>query len=100
MKVEFSPEADREADEGANWWLGHRDKNPRLFVIELTRAVRKLGRTPFVGWLVETPGLDYEVRYVPMKKTRFRIFYRVNTEAGVVEILRLWHMSRDAMPPF
>ena len=100
MKVEFSPEADREADEGLAWWLAHRDKNPRLFGTELALAVKKLARTPFVGWLVEAPGLDYDVRYVPMKKTRFRIFYRVKSDTGVVEILRLWHMSRNDMPSF
>lgn len=100
MKVEFSPEADREADAGQEWWFAHRDKAPALFAKELERAVRKLSRTPFAGEVVDTPGLEFEVRYVAMRKTRFRVYYRVNREDRVVQVLRLWHMSRGDLPTF
>ena len=79
---------------------GSRDKAPHLFDKELAAAIRKLRRTPLAGLVVTTPGLDFEVRYVPMKKTRFRIFYRVNRVAKTVEVLRLWHMSRGEDPRF
>jgi hypothetical protein len=44
-----------------------------------------------------TPGSSFEVRGLAMPKTRFRLYYRVRSD--VVEILRLWHMSRDVAPP-
>jgi hypothetical protein len=49
LRVEFSPQADKDADDGLDWWLEHRDKAPQLFRIELQAAVKKLGKTPFIG---------------------------------------------------
>ena len=100
MRVEFSPQADSDADEGLDWWFEHRDKAPQLFRQELHGAVKKLGKTPLIGERVATPGASFEVRYVSMPKTRFRVYYRVKADAGVVEVLRLWHMSRGEAPTF
>lgn len=97
MRVEFSPQADKDADDGLDWWLEHRDKAPQLFRTELQAAVKKLGKTPFIGVRVVTPGSSLKVRRLAMSKTQFRLYYRVR--ADVVEILRLWHMSRGATPP-
>jgi len=98
VRVEFSPYASQDADDGRDWWLRHRDKAPDLFDEELEAAVKKLSQAPYAGEVVTTRGLKFEVRYVSMRKTRFRVFYRVNAEARLVEILRLWHMSRGETP--
>jgi plasmid stabilization system protein ParE len=98
LKVVFSPQADAEADRALDWWLENRDKAPQLFEQELARAIAKLKETPRIGQRILTRGLNFEVRFLLLPKTRFRLFYRVLPEADLVEILRLWHTSRGAEP--
>jgi len=57
---------------------------------ELVSRALEVGRNPFVGQLVrERPGARKILRY------SYRIYYDVNEEQRVVEILRIWHGARD-----
>src|ERR1700733_8936488 len=57
---------------------------------ELVSRALEVGRNPFVGQIVRGRlGARKVLRY------SYRIYYDVNEEQGVVEILRIWHGSRD-----
>jgi hypothetical protein len=42
LRIRFTPEALQAARTKRAWWEQHRDKAPRLFVIELAAVVAKL----------------------------------------------------------
>jgi plasmid stabilization system protein ParE len=57
---------------------------------ELVSRALELGRNPFVGQIVkQRPGVRKILRY------SYRIYYDVNEERRVVEVLRIWHGARD-----
>ena len=100
MRIRFTPEALQAARTKRAWWEQHRDKAPRLFVIELAAVVAKL-----------RDGADEErQRYglrggrviwrMLMPKTLNHVYYRIDPTGGVVEILVIWNATAGATPEF
>ena len=98
MRIRFTPEALQAARTKRAWWEQHRDKAPRLFVIELAAVVAKL-----------RDGADEDrQRYglrggrviwrLLMPKTRNHVYYRIDPTGGVVEILVIWNATAGASP--
>ena len=65
--------------------------------VELDRSLELIAHQPEAG--LKTPTTQFEgVRRVLLKRVRYHLFYRVNAKARVIEVLALWHTSRDDDP--
>lgn len=98
MRVRFTPEARLAVREKRAWWEQHREKAPRLFIEELAVVVAKLRDD------ADEKRQQYAARggrviwRILMPKTRHHIYYRLNDDAGEVEILLVWNAVADAAP--
>jgi len=95
VQVVFSKRAQRQFETAVAWWREHREAAPFLLEDEVQATVKLLTGAPFSG----APGRDVrmqDVRRLILRDTRYLLFYRVHEVRGVVEILRLWHASRQA----
>ncbi len=70
MKVRFTPEAEKQADESDTWWREHRDVRD-LFARELAAI---------------------------MPKTRTCLYYTADIEAGVILVHAVWGAPRGEGP--
>lgn len=98
MRIKFSPESLQLIREKRIWWQRNRHKAPRLFAEELATIIAKLRR-----------GADADRRRfgmlggetiwcLLMRKTRNHVYYWVNNEAGIVEIVSVWNATAGAPP--
>lgn len=98
MRIRFTPEARQAIREKRTWWQEHRDKAPRLFIVELAAVVAKL-RTG-----ADKERHEYALRRgrivwrILMPKTRNHVYYRVDYAADEVEILLVWNAISGAAP--
>ena len=96
MKVRLLRRAERQLRLQLDWWDEHRPDAPHMLEVELRRVLTLLKAHPFMGVEARdarTPG----VRRV-LLRTEHVLYYRVNTKAGFIDILRAWHMSRGQAP--
>lgn len=84
-----SPLAEDDIRKADAWWRKHRDKNPLLFVKELDVATEVLERSPGVGGKVRGQRVKGDVYWIGLPKTKKKLYYRVEKETGVVEVIRL-----------
>jgi plasmid stabilization system protein ParE len=96
-RVELSPEALEQAQAISAYWFENRPAAPNLFVEELGAALRMLKETPRVGVRYEAPDFR-EMRRVLMPRTRYHIYYTVNSSTWMVRIHAIWHGSRGRGP--
>ena len=92
MKVIFSPRAQRSLD-SIEAYLIERNPSAALRVIDrIVGMAEVLADHPLMG-------RDYDGvnRVFAVPRTRYRIFYRVRKEAGLVEVLTIAHSSQ--LPP-
>jgi hypothetical protein len=98
VKVRFTPEALLSVREKRAWWQQHRDKAPQLFVQELAMLIAKL-----------RDGADSErqqfaargghiIWRILMPRTRNHVYYRVDENAGVVDVLLVWNAVAGSKP--
>jgi plasmid stabilization system protein ParE len=80
----------------AIWWQQNRQAAPDAVAIELERAFALLAVNPGLGTLARNAKLS-GVRRVHLAKIHHHLYYRVGGNA--VDILALWHTSRDSAPP-
>ena len=97
MRVVFTPEAERQADEMESWWRRHRPKAPGLFAGELAEGCRLIATMPTLGATYETKSGSV-VRRVLMPKTRTHVYFNVDEERDVVIVLAVWGAPRRRGP--
>jgi plasmid stabilization system protein ParE len=96
MKVRFTPEAEKQADESDAWWREHRDVRD-LFARELAATMATLVAAPRLGTIYTI--LDGQpVRKVLMPKTRHHVYYTADIEAGVILVHAVWGAPRGRGP--
>jgi plasmid stabilization system protein ParE len=97
MKVRFSEQGFERVQFVDDWWRANRDKAPDLFDEELNRIVTLLPRTPNMGTrYAEIGGLV--IRRVLLKKTRQYVYYWVDTDNDIIEIVSVWGTKRGKPP--
>ena len=96
-RVEFSPEAVRQAQQVEQWWRGNRPASPGLLMEELAGAVEALSASPGVGAPYRRAALP-GMRRVLLPRTRYHLYYTVDEAEEVVRIHALWHTARGQGP--
>jgi plasmid stabilization system protein ParE len=93
LKLEWTPSALAELEAIAAWsWREHPDSSERLLT-GLLNHIEMLAQFPFMGSAVksQSPGTRR------LLHTPFYMYYRVNRDAELIELLHIWHRSR--IPP-
>jgi plasmid stabilization system protein ParE len=98
LRINVVPRAQRDIREALSWWRENRPKAPRAMVDELRRAFHLLRVQPEVGTRAQSQELP-GVRRIHLGRVRYHVYYRVDLERHVVDILAVWHSSRGAPPP-
>ena len=96
LKVRYTRWAQRDYHLNGTWWREH-SSTPGLFEEEVQLKASRLAATPFLGVPVlntRTPGVRDEY----LDATRYHLYYRVDEDAGVLVVLRIWHASRGKKP--
>ena len=91
-KIQLSPLATRNIRAAANWWREKRPKAPRAFRQDLAHALRLVSEHPDVG----TPVAKTHLRRILVRRIRYWVYYRVYDD--YLEIVALWHVSREGSP--
>ncbi len=95
--VKMTRTAAREFDLLDAWWKANRDKNPFLFVDEVTEAIELLETTPEGGVSV-TSRAGPHFRRVALERCRNQIYYWHEPGQGVVWIVSFWGGPRRRRP--
>ena len=77
------------------WWRTHRLASPEALTREFKAARELLTDFPELGRIDEDQG--GEIRRIRLPVVRYVVYYRVNKTDRIVDILALWHASRQ--PP-
>jgi plasmid stabilization system protein ParE len=93
LKLRYSPQAAADIRAAVTWWRANRPAARGLLREELRRATRMLKLQPELGVLALDADLQGARRYL-LSGTRYNLYYRVNEK--VIEVIRLWHTSREA----
>jgi len=95
MRVESRSRAEEDVGNIERRWRANRQIAPDLFLDELEATIAALLRPPTLGAPARALPL-HRVRRVLMRRTRSYIYYRVFRET--LEVLAVWHASRDREP--
>jgi plasmid stabilization system protein ParE len=76
------------------WWRTYRLAAPNALRDEIRAACSLLSMNPEAGRIDGDQG--GEVRRLLLPATRYLLYYRVDHQAREVQILTLWHASREA----
>ena len=91
--VTFAPEAVAEVAVIASWWNEHRPASPRLFQVELDRAVLRLVEHPQIGRPVRAVGHS-NLRALVLKRSGYLVFYQLRVDERLVVVVRVRHGRR------
>lgn len=97
FQVKTSRKAASQVRSAARWWVQNRTKAPQAFTEELERAFDLICGFPTVGEPVphsKVPG----VRRILLGRVQYHLYYTVEPAIEIVEILALWHTSREGSP--
>jgi plasmid stabilization system protein ParE len=98
MRVVSSPEASECLDRIDAWWRAHRDKNPNLFDDEVQRVVALLPGSPYMGHVYRVRrGVAF--RRVLLERTHHYLYYWVDEESPVIEVVSIWGTPIEGAPP-
>ena len=95
MKVRVTKRAQAQIDRAVTWWDENRKLAPKAFDEDLAEAFSLLSVEPAIGTPVtnaRTPG----VRRLHLARIHYFLYYRVH--GGEVQVLSVWHTSRDSGP--
>lgn len=98
MRVRFTPEALQAARAKQAWWKRHRDKAPRLFVVELAAVVAKLREGTDKDRQRYALRAGRTIWRLLMPKTRHHVYYRLGPTADEIEIVVIWNATAGAPP--
>jgi plasmid stabilization system protein ParE len=93
----MSKQARADVLSAALWWKRNVGSSPTHLEAGLLHAQEKLSATPFIGVAVASAALP-NLRRLALLQSRYFIFYDVDVAAGLVTVLRVWHMSRGRQP--
>ena len=97
LRINVVPRAQRDIREALSWWRANRPKAPRAMTDELRRAFQLLRAQPEVGPRARSRELG-GVRRILLSRVHYHVYYRVDRERLVVDVLAVWHSSRGAPP--
>ena len=90
------PSAFGQLDEARRWWLANRDKAPQAFDEDIDEVIELLGDRPM---LVGRPvARDPRVRRAHLRRIRYYLYFQIDEERDLVEVLAVWHGSRGSPP--
>jgi hypothetical protein len=98
VRVIRTPVAEADIRAADEWWRANREKAPLRFVLELEAALEVLERSPHVGKRVRGGRIKGIVRWIGLPKSEKKLYYRVDDEAQLVEVLRLGGARRRQRP--
>jgi len=96
-RLRVAPRAAAQIREAADWWLANRPKAPHAFEEDLEKAFALVSSLPLAGQTVRHSRIA-GIRRVLMGRVRYYLYYRVETGRELVEVLALWHSSREGEP--
>jgi plasmid stabilization system protein ParE len=91
----FTPRARRDLRRAAAWWKRNRGAALSLLAEEVEAALLHLTRFPDAGVRVTR---RRAVRRQLLPGSRYHLFHRVDRTARRIEVLAIWHTSRDGGP--
>ena len=97
LRVEISDLAMAQVRAAEEWWRQNRPKAPNAVREELERAAVLISLQPESGALARNVSLA-GLRRIHLTRIRYYLFYRVLSGAEAIEILALWHSSRQGAP--
>jgi plasmid stabilization system protein ParE len=97
MRVFFTPEAERQAEEMDAWWRAHRPKAPGLFARELAELRDLLAGSPTLGVRYRSR-TGREVRRILMPKTRSHAYFELDEQLEAIVVLAIWGAPRRRGP--
>ena len=90
-RVLFLRRAKREYALALAWWRQNRPAAPTLLRGEARAARKLLAEQPYVGAVDP----QHALRRLLLTETGYHFYYRIHEDERVVEILAIWHVSRD-----
>ncbi|MEO8196295.1 MAG: type II toxin-antitoxin system RelE/ParE family toxin [Thermoanaerobaculia bacterium] len=97
LRLRVAPRAAIQIQTAARWWKVNRTKAPAAFFEDLSRTLAILRVQPDLGMRVANPNLP-GVRRVLLERVRYYLYYCEDDTNEVLEVLALWHSSRDSKP--
>ena len=97
LAVKPTPRAAVEIRRASAWWRSNRPAAPFALADDLERAFELLASQPGIGAQARNTKQE-GVRRLLLSRTGYHLYYRLNAEAGRVEILALWHAHRGREP--
>ncbi|MCK5690889.1 type II toxin-antitoxin system RelE/ParE family toxin [Myxococcota bacterium] len=96
LSIVVSADAEAEVLELASWWLTHRADSGVDIITAFETATTLLTSHPELGTLDEDIA---DVRWVRLKGTPYKLYYRYHRDSSVLEVLALWSGQRGEGPP-
>lgn len=96
FRIKISARAASQVQKAAEWWAENRPAAPGAVGSDFGEAVALLAEQPGIGARYEgarAPG----VRRLYLGRIGYFIYYKV--EDGALQVLALWHASREHQPP-
>lgn len=98
LPVDIVESADRAITKASQWWFENRPKAPEAFGEEIDRAIKLIAVEPEIGARALNVSLS-GVRRVHLARIHYHLYYRVTVATSPrIEILALWHTSREGPP--
>ena len=95
LQIKVARDAQAQIEEAAAWWTQNRPLAPGAVRQDLERILGLLAVDPAIGARAKRVKLQ-GVRRVTLSRIRYYIYYRVSGDA--LEVLALWHTSRERQP--
>ena len=81
------------------WWEVNRPKAPLALQEDFDDAMERLERLGDRGGVeLLSPGQRGGYRRLLLPRVRYYLYFRVVDDAGAIEVLALWHVSRGTRP--
>jgi len=97
-RIELTATARSQLRRALAWWRENRPESPNLLAVEMRGAVGALREAPGIGASHPRRGFP-GLRKVVLPRSRRAIFYEVDLERRLVQILAVWGTARGKGPP-
>lgn len=95
LRIKISARAALQTRRAAEWWVDNRPAAPGAVGKDVGESIALLAEQPSIGSRYEgarTPG----VRRLFLSRIGYFLYYRVASDS--LEVLALWHSSRESQP--
>jgi plasmid stabilization system protein ParE len=97
MHLRLAKRAQRDIERKGGWWVENRPYAPSLFFDELDEMLEQLRATPGCGVRWPTARRP-PLRRILMPATQSHVFFVVDEEASVIEVLTVRGAAREKAP--